>query len=336
MAYQIKHRNMSEPLTVPITDETRAALAYNVLYAMGDKHVKLLLNGETMGVGADTLYIEDESGKRFRPPLDAEWQGSDADREAIKWAVLDSIMSEKQQHVYYKDADMFTAGYYWEFEQMEAYTAVCFDEADNEWVWAAPVSWDPDKGTEVMNCMKHGLNPDLMLSMDRDGESVSFRPGLATLSSPEGHIFLGKDDADWAVTQSESKFHSDLIECDIWAGSAGTYIFRTDQEALETKLADFLNSPSLNAPLYVALLDSDESLTYNSAVCEVMHCNDGRFDIDFDGITTCQNVTEAANAIHTMLSDYKAQDAENANRIRSNLTLSDADLSFATESELSM
>ena len=61
-----------------------------------------------------------------------------------------------------------------------------------------------------------------------------------------------------------------------------------------------------------------------------------RFDIDFDGITTCQNVTEAANAIHTMLSDYKAQDAENANRIRSNLTLSDADLSFATESELSM
>lgn len=96
-----------------------------------------------------------------------------------------------------------------------------------------------------------------------------------------------------------------------------TYIMRTDEvendrEKLQQQLAETLESlapANGNKFYYVGLLEQDEILGYESAVCAVLTQGDGRFSIDFDdAVTNHETANEAADAMINRLSEYKAKE----------------------------
>lgn len=95
-----------------------------------------------------------------------------------------------------------------------------------------------------------------------------------------------------------------------------TYIMQTDEvknkrETLQQQLVETLNTlkPSGTGFHYVALLDQDEKLGYESTVCAVLQQGNGRFSIDFDcEVTDHKTPEEAAEAMINRLSEYKEKE----------------------------
>lgn len=61
-----------KPLTIGITDENRAALAYSMLYAAGEEYS--LIDGQEYD--PKNLTVLDGKGNAFKPELDSEWYGN--------------------------------------------------------------------------------------------------------------------------------------------------------------------------------------------------------------------------------------------------------------------
>lgn len=75
-------------LSLPIHDETRAALAYSLLYHMAENNRKIIVDGNEMNLSKDALSLTDASGMSFQPPLDTEWYGTEKDNENAKEAAF--------------------------------------------------------------------------------------------------------------------------------------------------------------------------------------------------------------------------------------------------------
>ena len=64
------------PLTLPIVDENRAMLAYNMIYSMAEDGVQFSVDGKQVNFTEADVSVVDSAGSLIYPPLDAEWWAS--------------------------------------------------------------------------------------------------------------------------------------------------------------------------------------------------------------------------------------------------------------------
>lgn len=69
-------------MTVPIQDENRTMLAYNMLAYIGENRGQFLVDGHEVGVNRNQLVLLDENKNTVEPVIDRELFGTEEDKEA--------------------------------------------------------------------------------------------------------------------------------------------------------------------------------------------------------------------------------------------------------------
>lgn len=182
------------PLTVDITDEKRAALAYNVLYAVGEENV--LINNEEYD--ETDLRVHSADGSIFEPQFDAEWYGYEEENSAYYNAMLDKLQNEASKSG--KTISREEAG-----ERLSIYTVYPdgLTDADD----FAPSTYDKDKAVEMANFLRYGLNPDITLTarhLDleyRDYDFVDVNDAVMRISDEKDNFIDIALDPEWAKGQ---------------------------------------------------------------------------------------------------------------------------------------
>ena len=176
-------------LTLPIEDEKRAALAYNVLYAVGEENAAIdgtfIEDGELSVIGAD--------GEAFTPPLDEEWYGDDAKFQA---ALLDKIMAAAEELD--EPIDRAKA-----WDRVDNYTVIPkgLDIKSDDVVF---VTQDFDKAVEISNFLKYGMDPSVTLSLQhvdpeyRDVDMIDVTRDNLQIMNYDGAVFSDLPEPYWA------------------------------------------------------------------------------------------------------------------------------------------
>lgn len=185
------------PLTVDITDEKRAALAYNMLYAVGEENT--LINNEDYD--ETDLRVHSADGEVFEPKLDAEWYGSEKESSAYYNAMLDKLMNEAAENGEAIDRDGAE-------ERLSIYTVHPEGlDIDNELDDFAPVTYDRDKAVEMVNFLRYGLDPGITLTTRhadmeyRDYDFIEVNADSIHISDEEGNFVDIAPDPEWARGQ---------------------------------------------------------------------------------------------------------------------------------------
>ena len=178
-----------QPLTVPIEDERRATLGYNMMYAMAKKEVMFQIDGNEQPLDTNRLQVLNGEGKLVALDLDAEWFGTPDQNQQVKNAVLDNIMEAMIQDGAEPDRNC-------EESMMEQYTVCAYDE-DNCRVRFAPKVWDFDKAGEMQNFMVHGVDPSVSFSgMNFRDQKVDFKEFY--IVNEDGDVYEDQLDENWA------------------------------------------------------------------------------------------------------------------------------------------
>lgn len=157
------------PLTVDIMDEKRAALAYNVLFAMGKNDARIEAGGSPIPMELNRLSIVDDTGDRFMPENDHEWNGTRDQR--IRWedAFAERIMDEAR-----KNDD--ETGIEITMRQIfhTSYSPVLYD-GDLNYVRFGTDTFDHDKAVEAFHFLKQGMDPSISVFIkDVDEDKFNF------------------------------------------------------------------------------------------------------------------------------------------------------------------
>lgn len=182
------------PLTVDITDEKRAALAYNMLYAIGEENA--LINNEEYD--ETDLRVRSADGSVFEPPLDAEWYGFEKEESAYYNAMLDKLQNEAAdagETISREEAGARLSIY-------TVYPDGLTDEDD-----FAPTTYDKDKAVEMANFLRYGLDPDITLTA-RHADMEYRDYDFVDINADNLHIFDQYEnrvedvpDPEWAMGQ---------------------------------------------------------------------------------------------------------------------------------------
>lgn len=192
----------NKPVTVPIEDENRAAIAYNILVAIGEEGGQI--DGKNIishfGKG---LHVVGTDGESIYPDDDPEWSNNDTYYDA---AVQKAIMqaAENGETIDHDEARNRTT----------AYTIIHEDtnlEAD-----FMPATIDKNKAMEWMNFLKYGMDPSVKLEAkavdldDRDYYYVPVTGDKLQIQDFKGNTVEIESDPDWAKGQ----INPDVIQID--------------------------------------------------------------------------------------------------------------------------
>lgn len=186
------------PISLPIIDEKRAALGYNMLHAMTTDKVEcdqfeIETNGERMPLDRDQLWVKGPNGEAVNVEFDKEWFGQEEDALAVKNAILDRYAEEAAL-----DGEDFNREY--EESMMDQYSVCCFDDTDNIGVYYAPFTWDMSKAEEMQNFMEYGWNPDVSMTCVNDlGDRMSVKADDTSIVCDDGDVYMPQYDNKWCV-----------------------------------------------------------------------------------------------------------------------------------------
>ena len=164
---------------MPIEDENRAALAYNMLYAMVDNGAECTIDGYRIKMNTDQLSVADSAGESFKPELDPEWYGTVEQKQQL-WGQME--------------------------EKNENMTEYCLSEYDslNELIQITPVTYDYHKANEMFNFTKRGMNRDVSYHIKTaDGTLHDVNVTSAALTDGEGFIVTERTEWDWTKGQMD-------------------------------------------------------------------------------------------------------------------------------------
>lgn len=185
------------PISLPIIDKKRAALGYNMLYAMTTDKVEcenfeIETNGERMPLDRDQLWVKGPDGKAVDIEFDKEWFGQEEDALEVKNAILDKYAEEAAL-----DGEDFDRGF--EESMMDQYSVCCYDDEHCS-VWYAPFTWDMSKAEEMQNFMEYGLHPDISLSCINDyGNRVGIEADDTEIICDDGDVYADQYNNRWCV-----------------------------------------------------------------------------------------------------------------------------------------
>ncbi len=160
-------------LTREIVSMERADMAYNILYGMAEVGVKL---NETPFDKTDLRLVDVATGAELKEPVDREWFGTEAERAAIKEAVLDKIMEDPN-----------AGGRHLEGALMCEYT-VSWRARDTATVYFMPNSWDMDKANLAYAVLHEDIDPELAFTMETDNGPVTLDRADRNLTNEDGDV----------------------------------------------------------------------------------------------------------------------------------------------------
>lgn len=198
-----------KPLTVGITDENRAALAYSMLYAAGEEYS--LIDGQEYD--PKNLTVLDGKGNAFKPELDSEWYGN---ASLYFDQTLDNLMkkaADNGESVSYIEA----------YQRMTSYSVI--PKGLNAYIDGdafIPATCSKDKAMEMANFLQYGLDPGITLRAMHynvefeDYEAVPVTPDAITIIDGHGQNVDIVSDPEWAWGQ---------MDPDLLANNAETQAF---------------------------------------------------------------------------------------------------------------
>lgn len=167
-------------LTVGIADEKRQALAYNMLYYMAENGGQVSIDGKTIPLEKDMLYLNGEDEGKFfsgmhsmKPELDPEWFGANAHRyvggQPLHFVTLNDIMPAPFM----------------------------------------PETINYEKANEMFNFMHMGVDPSVSISHPKNGEMdliiQNGRPsktGNVGIADERGFVVTEHFNRNWAVEEA--------------------------------------------------------------------------------------------------------------------------------------
>lgn len=189
----------SEPMTVPILDEKRAALAYNVMSILGKNGVYYDRNGSPERITTDKLRMLNEAGEEISPDPDPEWQ--DGRSEEVRDEVLDRTME-----AVWADGNNISREEGAEYqEQFTIGSKSIF-----------PATWDWNKANEMCNLMINGTDPLGTFSVPNKNGELEALSSKPLLINTDGDVRRFDNDPEWAF----GKMSEDVIELDDGKGFA--------------------------------------------------------------------------------------------------------------------
>lgn len=167
-------------LTVGIADEKRQAMAYNMLYYMAENEGQVSIDGKTIPLEKDMLYLNGEDEGKFfsgmhstKPELDPEWFGANAHRyvggQPLHFVTLNDIMPAPFM----------------------------------------PETVNYEKANEMFNFMHMGMDPSVSISCPKNGEMdliiQNGRPsktGNVGIADERGFVVTEHFNRNWAVEEA--------------------------------------------------------------------------------------------------------------------------------------
>lgn len=134
-----------KPVTLPIEDDRRASLAYNILDSLSEEQATI--DGQKI----EGLSVVSADGESFVPDPDPEWT---ATMDTAWDAMIEKIITkaaENGETISEQEART----------QMRSY-AVLHEQIDPETDFM-PVSYDKDKAMEMVNFLSYGMDPSVEL-----------------------------------------------------------------------------------------------------------------------------------------------------------------------------
>lgn len=191
--YQIYYDD--KPITVPIVDEKRAALGYNLLNAMAQSRSIVLGDDKDVLMDERKLRMADENGRNVGVKPDPEWFGTEEENQQIKDAVLDQYMEAAAFDGVKLDREF-------EAELQEPYL-ICSYNDDHISVRFSPEVWDIDKAGEMQNFMRYGLDPSVQLSMKTELFDVKSLDAITAdhtyIINMDGDVYQDAYNENWAA-----------------------------------------------------------------------------------------------------------------------------------------
>lgn len=190
--YQIYYSDTA--ISVPIADENRAALGYNLLSAIAENNTSFSIWPDTnQPFDKDQLRLMDADGHDVDVKPDPEWFGTEAENHQIREAVLDQYMEECAS----EGLDLDRA---FEAKLQDQYT-ICSD--DNGFrLRFAPYVWDLDKVQEMQNFLRYGLDSSVNLSIENKcGTRKIISSDQTYIINRDGDVYCDRYNKNWAVEQ---------------------------------------------------------------------------------------------------------------------------------------
>lgn len=190
--YQIYYGDTA--ISVPIADENRAALGYNLLSAMAENNTSFSIWPDTTEpFDKDQLHLMGADGHDVTVKPDPEWFGTEAENQQVKEAVLDQYMEECASEGLNLDRAF-------EAKLQDQYT-ICSD--DNGFrLRFAPMTWDMDKAQEMQNFLRYGLDSNVSLSIEnKRGIRKMITSDQTYIINRDGDVYCDGYNKNWAVEQ---------------------------------------------------------------------------------------------------------------------------------------
>lgn len=168
-----------KPLTVPIEDENRAALAYNVLWTLADNNARC----NDMEMKKEQLMVAGSDGRPFIPEPDLELNGT---HEQMRQAV-DQMAEQAVEG--YRQAGIETDHVHMLRILLSGSLFLSLDNGGMKCIQSGIRTCDHDKAAEILSFLQHGMDQSVTIAIKNvDYDKLDYLSGIGVKANDADYI----------------------------------------------------------------------------------------------------------------------------------------------------